>query len=249
MTTFNKTLAKKLARLSGHAFGSRVIIQMLIPDLGYDEVDYFEDTATSTEGFVCSNSDEIVVVFRGSQQATDWYGTNFRCAFLDTSYGKVHTGFWDAYMSVQNQIIGLLVKHRAPYKALYVTGHSLGAALATVASMDLVPDATYTFGSPRVLHRSAAATYKSLEIQTFRVAIAGDMVTRVPKPLMGYRHVGELVYFSRKGLRKCCTTKWGRFKDAVADIWDEFKDGTLLQWEDHKVSLYTLYISRMKDET
>eukprot|EP00117_Sycon_ciliatum_P017389 scpid99869/ scgid16403/ Mono- and diacylglycerol lipase; Mono- and diacylglycerol lipase len=52
--------------------------------------------------------------------------------------GEVHDGFYNGYVGMQTQIISALQHLQAqhPRAGLYVTGHSLGAALATIATMD-----------------------------------------------------------------------------------------------------------------
>jgi predicted lipase len=74
---------------------------------------------------------------------------------------SVHSGFYDAFRSIQDQIFPVLTEQLSlyPNAELALTGHSLGGALATIALAQIVfeLDATvpnnmslYTFGSPRV---------------------------------------------------------------------------------------------------
>ena len=99
-----------------------------------------------------------------------------------------------------------------------VTGHSLGAGLATLHSLDLethllprldarraarercfgralagprVPTReTYTFASPRVGDRTFAKWYEDKVRRSFRVVLDGDLVTNAPPAFLGYKHVG-----------------------------------------------------------
>lgn len=103
---------------------------------------------------------EIIVAFRGSQNVENWV-TNLD--FVKTNYpaakgAEVHEGFYKAYQGVQTQILqavrnALALDRQA---AFFVTGHSLGGALATLAALDLkstFPTAKmtmYTYGCPRV---------------------------------------------------------------------------------------------------
>jgi len=70
---------------------------------------------------------------------------------------SIHPGFWNAYLSVATivrvQTQFLLSKYRG--SKIYVTGHSLGGALAQIAALDLKlfyghVDGLYTFGQPRI---------------------------------------------------------------------------------------------------
>jgi predicted lipase len=74
---------------------------------------------------------------------------------------SVHSGFYGAYRSLQDQIFPVLREQLQLYPdaELALTGHSLGGALATVALPQIVFElnvslpkniSLYTFGSPRV---------------------------------------------------------------------------------------------------
>lgn len=72
---------------------------------------------------------------------------------------RVHHGFYSAYVTSFKDVLSARVTelHRLhPDYKVYVTGHSLGAAMATLSAADLsvvsqIPiEGVYTFGSPRV---------------------------------------------------------------------------------------------------
>ena len=122
------------------------------------------DAATDTEGFVAvRHADEdpgmAVVSFRGTQQVRDWM-TNLKADKLavrsdqpgiSKTLGHVHKGFNQAFKSVEPQIHRCL--RGVEDYPLYFTGHSLGGALATLATWYTAGKrqaARYTFGAPRV---------------------------------------------------------------------------------------------------
>lgn len=95
------------------------------------------------QGYVgySSTHSAIIVAFRGSSDAKNWID-DFDATH--TTYSKcsgcsIHKGFYQGYMTVsstvKSQITTLASKYRnAP---IYVTGHSLGGALAVVAALDI----------------------------------------------------------------------------------------------------------------
>ncbi|TDI58683.1 MAG: lipase family protein [Alphaproteobacteria bacterium] len=91
---------------------------------------------------------------------------------------KVHHGFYDAFNAVKSDIEDDLAKHRGV--PIYVTGHSLGGALAILATKYLASDslgACYTFGGPRVGNSLFADDIKT---PIYRIVNAADGVPRVP---------------------------------------------------------------------
>ena len=120
------------------------------------------DAHTDTQGYVAVKNPEgehpgmAVLAFRGTQQVKDWI-TNLEARTMPISgtngevLGNVHRGFNEAFLSVRDQIDPLLEGHEK--LPLFITGHSLGGALATLATWYLRGDslaACYTFGAPRV---------------------------------------------------------------------------------------------------
>ncbi len=91
---------------------------------------------------------------------------------------KVHRGFYEAFNLVKQDIEQDLAKY--PDAPVYITGHSLGGALAIVATQTLACDsvgACYTFGGPRVGNIHYAEHIKT---PIYRIVNAADAVPRVP---------------------------------------------------------------------
>ena len=149
------------------------------------------DAGTDTQGFVATRQSDdnqamAVVSFRGTQQVRDWM-TNLRIDKVPVkcrnpadrrTLGNVHTGFDAAFRSVEDQI------HRhlkgSEHLPLYVTGHSLGGALATLATWYLSGDqlaACYTFGAPRIGDAGLMNRYRT---PIYRLVNGADPVPFVP---------------------------------------------------------------------
>ncbi|MGQ0614442.1 MAG: lipase family protein [Planctomycetaceae bacterium] len=99
--------------------------------------------------------------------------------------GKVHRGFHDALEGIRPDLAAWLARIDRP---VWFTGHSLGAALATLAYARHRRDGLVTFGSPRVGNRSFARAFPPGAI---RVVNGRDPIPTHPWPLL-FRHVGEL---------------------------------------------------------
>lgn len=180
--------------------------------VGLGELLCFEE-APACQGALVASADPArpwsALVFRGTSTPQDWL-TNGQ-AFLGAwdPGGQVHTGFRDALLREWPRIAGALRQAPGP---LFMTGHSLGGALATLAASLWPPHALYTFGSPRV---GTAAFADSLRCPTYRVVNNRDAVTEVPLPLanLGFSHAGELHYFDHAG-------RPSRAPSQVAVAWD-----------------------------
>jgi triacylglycerol lipase len=164
--------------------------------VGLKEVKFFnrKDTQCAIVESAEAGADRFAaLVFRGTTNLKDWL-TDFK-AIPETWRGRglVHVGFRDALEAVWDDVAAALKEIDTP---LFCAGHSLGAALATLAAPFARPKALYTFGSPRVGDRDFAANM--LGIPTYRVVNNLDVVTTVPPPTP-FHHVGELHYITHSG--------------------------------------------------
>ncbi len=129
-----------------------------------------------------------VLVFRGTENIQDVM-TDLKTGLplLDQNTIGVHPGFRKALDIVWNDIDDELAMLACP---VFYTGHSLGAALATLAALRRAPRALYTFASPRVGNEAFVASFGSLPI--FRIVDDEDALTRLPPEALGFRHAGTL---------------------------------------------------------
>ncbi|MDD4963148.1 MAG: lipase family protein [Gallionella sp.] len=130
-----------------------------------------------------------VLAFRGTAQCVKNFVTDLKiCKIpLDQQAVNVHQGFLDALNDIWGKIEGALATLTCP---VFFTGHSLGAALATLAATRYAPTALYTFGSPRVGDATLATALPDIPI--YRLVVEADIAATVPPSILGYKHVGEL---------------------------------------------------------
>ena len=169
----------------------------------YELLNYIENTETSTHVAVIKIIQKqpcIVIAFRGTDESEDW-GINLRVYQSDFySKGKVHRGFKKAYLSVKESLLETLRDNTLP---LFITGHSLGAALAILATSDLQErpdfDSCYTFGSPRIGDKDFLNAINCQSI--FRVINNSDIVTTVPIDFatIQYQHIGQAFLIDEAG--------------------------------------------------
>lgn len=233
-------------------------------------------TKTDTQAMLVQSSKSAphqfaALAFRGSEMnKTDWITTDADATWVNMNQdsdkdGKpelVHRGFFVSYISVRSEIENVLhskegglsldkqeldIADYDPSIPFYVTGHSLGAALATVAARELEAQkihdiaAVYTYGSPRVGNPEWAAT---LKCPIFRVINHRDAVGLLPPSsflgniisrmgwgrlvefsrrrlpgYIGYQHVGDIRFLTGKGeLKKGSDATMERLLDVFFDL-------------------------------
>lgn len=131
----------------------------------------------------------VVVAFRGTDSVRNWIA-NVKIALVDTpicSSCKVHDGFNTAWFERQPAVVAAIRSAQAknPSYKVVITGHSLGAAVATVGGAYLrsigINCDIYTYGSPRV-GNDYFANYVSSTSQgsTSRITHLTDPVPHLP---------------------------------------------------------------------
>lgn len=180
-----------------------------------------------TQAFLATREEGrlAVLAFRGTEQNHDDIKTDLDFRFYKNADGsKSHEGFKKAFEQVEEDI-KLAYRGLSDYR-VYITGHSLGGALALIATQALDADkdictdnlaSCYTFGSPKVGTGDFA---DGLRAPVYRVVNSADAVPRLPPSYLldivsllcrfvpvpfvrnlfasvkGYRHVGDMRYLT-----------------------------------------------------
>ncbi len=157
------------------------------------------------DGYVATGDGFAIVTFRGTEpdQSSDIFDdARFALVPWDTSGASVHLGFLGALDRVWPRLAPQL-EALAPARRIWFTGHSLGAALATLAAARFDRTAgVCTFGSPRVGNRAFASTFSArFGARAWRYVADSDVVTQVPPPApLPYKHVDALRQIDAAGM-------------------------------------------------
>lgn len=177
-------------RLSLDAFRS------VLEESGFSLVDVID--IRETQGFVCRRNvtnepPYLVLAFRGTEKKiSDWL-TDARCIPVVEGKTRIHAGFLDAFtknVDAEGRTVEELVREildrpeakdeRGVLLPLFITGHSLGGALALLATKLIAPDITgacYTFGAPRIGNYEL---FRFIKTPVYRVINSSDIVPRAP---------------------------------------------------------------------
>ncbi|XP_031260410.1 phospholipase A1-IIgamma-like isoform X2 [Pistacia vera] len=171
---------------------------------------------------------DILICWRGTNSKTEWL-KDFECSLISASeiFGKthnphVHKGFlslykspnieppsynkWSARQQVLHAVKTLVnkVNYRDEEISITVTGHSLGAALATLSATDIVANkhnrragsdkvcmvTAFVFATPKVGDKGFRDVFDQLsELHLLRIKNKLDVVPKLP-PFPAYEHVG-----------------------------------------------------------
>ena len=170
----------------------------------FDTPALFRDSSTGTEAFAAMRFRDggALVAFRGTRpdDVAD-LATDLRANAVDwpESAGRVHAGFAAAARSIMPQLHQWIEQNKPDLDKIILTGHSLGAALATLAATLWPAAHLVTLGSPRVGDSAFAATLSATNIVRFINCC--DVVTELPPPLGGYVHVRGGTYLTADGTR------------------------------------------------
>jgi triacylglycerol lipase len=240
-TSFSADNALLLAKLCNIAYDDQTPAEQEAGQLGLTNFQWIHLIGAFGDcyGFAASGDGFAVLAFRGTKDAKSWMddleATPVPYPWLfeaGPEVGQIHAGFGHALRDAWSQIRDSINKiaPAAPASAaasssaaptLWITGHSLGGALAVLAgaAFSMWSDAPirsvngiYTFGQPRVGLYPFCGNYDHvLCSKTFRFVNNQDLVPRVPFRGWDYADVGQMIHFDKDGTPELESVEWASF--------------------------------------
>jgi triacylglycerol lipase len=158
---------------------------------GYSLNGIFSDSEkgeTLPFGFVASKGNTFYVVIRGTQTPLEWFDdASIQPRPFREGWGNTTNGFLGIHEQIFPTIRQVIEEKKAGIQKLFLTGHSLGAALAKLVAADLifsgatpVKPILYTFSGPRVGDMTFAAKFRDQGLTAWRVFNTEDIVPTLP---------------------------------------------------------------------
>jgi pimeloyl-ACP methyl ester carboxylesterase len=206
----------------------------------------------NTQVYVGENSKSVVVAFRGSESPNtldglkDWLLTNAN-NFLVIPEGQIgtdfaaagvgarfHRGFMTALADIWDPLFAAVdaLQEKAE-RPLWLTGHSLGGALALLAAWRfqrkfVSVHQVYTFGAPMIGNAAAAQAFeKEFPGKIFRYIDDRDMVPRLPTMSLLANEYGHCLTEMIVNIAKAAGASTGEAAQALQQLAGEAGSGPM----------------------
>ena len=152
-------------------------------------------------GLALRSPDHNIIALQVSPSDAEWlqYASAHQTYFdfHHLNRGQVHSRVKQLHDELKPQIQAV-TQQIDPALPCYVTGHSLGGAIAHLAAVELALSCpqlrekiqVYSFGAPRLGDRAFAKFYNALLPRTYRIVNLADGIPMIPSKL-AYQHVGQ----------------------------------------------------------
>ncbi|WP_444995213.1 lipase family protein [Aliikangiella sp. IMCC44359] len=184
--TFQKIEKVADSLLGGHRVGleaARQAFQSILEAHGFELIDVFNEN--ETQAFLAKRGQTAYLIYRGTESFGD-IKADISAKLIDVELNqiktKVHSGFWQQFIDVHPRVSEALEK--VATCQLFIGGHSLGGALANLATKfysHCSCGGTYTFGAPAV---SLPSFQDDIKTPIYRIVNARDPVPLLPNPAM-----------------------------------------------------------------
>jgi triacylglycerol lipase len=212
-----------LAYAAQLAYEDEAPVKAALQQWGFDSDRFKFLNSSDTQRFVTATDEMILVSFRGTQSNDIWdWMTDADIILRPFVAGMVHKGFYEGLEDVWSDMNWAITQFQDQGQSLWFAGHSLGAALACLAVARLIFEqhkpinGLYTFGQPRTGDFAFSRDFDhEFGGRTFRFVNNADIVTRIPPRVLGYSHVGQLLFFDKKGKLQTDEGWWNKFLNEV----------------------------------
>lgn len=172
----------------------------------------FFESSNDAQCFTIKYRNRLIVCFRGTESIQDWITDAMVLqvpmdleGVEDEERPQVHCGFLRQFRSIQDDITRIIHDYviQTEMPRILFTGHSLGGALATLASLEYgikyrhVPVNCVTFGSPRVGNDVFVRYFNHVTDESLRFVNQEDPIPGVPTELR-FEHVPGIRYIDRR---------------------------------------------------
>ena len=198
-TAFNKTLALSLGRLCQLTYEQYSSYKASTNWVLDDEYNLLSELYVPYEGdhvpigFLCEKDGYAYIAWRGTDNLKEWI-QDIKFEQVVTNFlpeAKVEKGFHELYTTGHTSIVSPqshcfnILDQLSSYKGIYITGHSLGAALAVLNAVDIatkldISPVVYTYAGPRVGDEVFASHCTKHVPHCWRIVNSNDEVPKVP---------------------------------------------------------------------
>ena len=258
-TDLSKNNSLWLAAAANLAYTEKVTIEPVAKEWGFDKVEFVtsedkEDRKFDTQAFVAANTEVLLIAFRGTENIKDWT-TNLKFKPIDGPAGQIHRGFYTAAVRAWDDHIRSLVdRFQTQDQPIWITGHSLGGALAvaTAAYLQLdqninVQGGVYTFGQPRVGNRAFASAFNNVFMnRAFHYVNNNDLVPHVPPIgfVLNYWHTELALYFDSDGNLHRDIPLWRMLTEGARGVFKDIGNPGPDALNDHNMDHYIDLVRR-----
>lgn len=151
----------------------------------------------------------IFASFRGSVNIQNWID-NIHVSQIQPYNNtdiSVEKGFYNLFTNLKDDVIKEIqdVSKKYNTRELLITGHSLGGALSTLLTFEMLYVENtnmniklITFGSPRVGNKKFVSLFNDFSIYSNRITHYYDMVPHIPQEFLKYNHISQEIWYNEE---------------------------------------------------
>lgn len=189
------------ATLSNYAYKDLAFMRVQFPSYTIQSFSH-----NGADAYTLEDAHDFIVVCRGTE-VKQFSDVRADLGIARTTIGKLklHIGFNHYVDHIWENIFAQGKRACWQEKAVWLTGHSLGAAMATILAYRFAthdnlatPKALFTYGSPRVGNRAFVNYTNTLSYEHHRWVNDGDIITKIPFAPWFY-HSGTMHHIDAEG--------------------------------------------------